>query len=88
MLVSPVMKQYTSTPQHTVRAASVTSTATCPPHVSVSPAPPDFLRDSTAPAIRHTMDTATPANATSTPIKPIVGMYYPFGGGYATALRL
>ncbi len=47
----------------------------CPPQVSVSPTPPGFLRDSTAPAIRHTTDTATPANATSSPIKPIVGIY-------------
>ena len=40
MVGSPVMKQYTSTPQHTVSATAETSDAMRPPHASVSATPP------------------------------------------------
>ena len=65
MVISPVMKQYTKTPQHTVRPANDSNDATCPPQVSVSPVSLRPARDTSAPATRHTTDTTTPANATS-----------------------
>ncbi len=39
MDISPVMKQYTKMPQHTVRAAAVRIEATQPPHDAVEAAP-------------------------------------------------
>ena len=61
-------------PQHTVSATVVRMEAICPPHVRVSPSELSPLRPKIAPASRHSTDTATPANATSRPIRPIVDM--------------
>ncbi len=71
------MKQYTSTPQHTVSATNVRMAAICPPQVSVSPVELLPLRLKRPPTARHSTDTTTPANATSRPIKPIVDMDTP-----------
>ena len=61
-------------PQHTVSAMVVRMEATWPPHVRVSASELSCLRPRMAPASRHSTEMATPANATSRPIRPIVDM--------------
>ena len=72
MDMSPVRKQNTRMPQQTVSAAKESVAATQPPHESVSAESGRPERRKTWPASRHRIDTATPAKATTRPIKPNV----------------
>ena len=72
--MSPVRKQYTRMPQHTVSAKNESNDATQPPHERVSAVSARPVRRRIWPASRHTIDTATPAKATTSPINPNVDM--------------
>ena len=74
MELSPVKKHHTSTAQHTVSAAAVSTAATRPPQARVSARSKERFLCSRWATPRHRMEMTQPAKATSSPRSPIIDM--------------